>query len=727
MRKPTTISIVVPVYNVEHYLEECLKSILAQTYKDSEIILVDDGSTDNSGKLCDKYSNKFDFISVIHKQNEGVNFARRDGFIASRGDFIAFVDSDDILAPDYIATHIDLINKTFADITVGKTHNFYGESLSQNEIDQCQVKGEKLDYTVCTEKRKILSAFMTSLPPYGNMVLMCVWSKLYRRKVLEGINWEIANYRHGEDYFINIQAYDNANSVCFINEYCYYYRRDRTEKLTLNARHNTTPQGKKISNFTYIKELKSFYEQISKKRKIDLTKEIVITQCRLYTYWLDKLIDMNQLSSDLWDKYIKNELVPLIPQFKTKNFCDYTRENLTYGEKLHKDLGIKLEAIYKNQEIEKYLQYKIATIKESLSKPQIYMDYSNAWVIMDRPDSSTDNGYHFYKWMRSNHPGTKVFYVISGDSKDVENLKSEGFNLVFTNTGQHKELLDKCDVEIYAYYTFNLCPQRTDFNSIKVYLGHGVKLNNSLNPGLSKNDLFVTTFKREYEFFKKEHQDFITIQTGLPRFENLVKDSTDKKEQIVIAPQWRRWLNKKANKQDNYFIQWSNFLNSKELKKMSYNHVLLFMIHPELETKSAFIKIPSYIETCKYNELGATNLQKLIKQTKLMITDFSSIAVDYAIAGADIIYFQFDREEYYKNHTAGKGWFDYDDDGFGPVFFNTNDLRKYIERYPGTSRSDKKIYGNRLKHLLSNDNQVLETPSQNLYQQIVKHWKNRNS
>jgi glycosyltransferase involved in cell wall biosynthesis len=727
MRNTVTVSIVVPVYNVERYLDDCIKSILAQKHKTLEVILVDDGSTDNSGTMCDQYAKKFDFIHVIHKSNEGVNYARRDGFFKSQGEFIAFVDSDDIIALDFISTHLDLLNKTNSDISVGKTHSFYGESLTKSEVDQCQVKGEHLDYSVWTDKKVILSAFMTTLPPYGNMALMCLWSKLYRREILENVNWEIANYTHGEDYFINVQAYDNAISVCYINEYCYYYRRNRTEKLTLNAQYNKTPNGEKINNLAYVKELKSVYEQITKKRNLDLSKEIVITQCRLYTYWLDKLIDMNLLSSDLWDKYIKNELIPLIPKFKSKSFSNYMRENLTYGEKRHKDLCTKLDPIYENQEIEKFFQNKISIIKESLKKPQISNDYTNAWVVMDRPYSATDSGYHFYKWMKEHNPNVNIFYVIDTDSKDVPILESEGFNLVFTGTEQHINLLNKCIVEVYAYYTFNLCPQRTEFNSIKVYLGHGIKLNNSLNPGLSKNDLFVTTFKREFEFFKKNHQDFTTIQTGLPRFENLLKTSNEQKNHIVIAPQWRRWLNKKANKEDNYFVQWTNFLQSKELKDLSSKHKITFMIHPELEAKSDFLYIPKYIETLRYQDLGAMRLQKLINQTKLLITDFSSIAVDYTIAGADIIYFQFDRDEYYDNHTAKKGWYDYDNDGFGPVFFNINDLKKYIASYPETSESDRNIYKNRLDSLLNNDNHVLETPSENVYENIVEHLKNKES
>lgn len=727
MNKQPKVSIIVPVYNVERYLEDCLESIFSQTYRNIEIILVDDGSTDSSGTICESYKNSQSNIIIIHKTNQGVNYARRDGFKASSGEFIVFVDSDDIISPDFIRTHVKMLLNTSTDITVGKVHNFYGESLSQNEIEQCNVKGAHLDYMVWKNKKDILSAFITSSPPYNNMALMCTWSKLYKREVIEKVNWKIANYKHGEDYFINLQAYNEANSVCFINEYCYYYRRNRSDKLTQNLQYNISPDKEKISNFEYVKRLTQNYKNFSNKENLDLSKEIIITQCRLYTYWLAKLIDTGELSIDLWNKYIIDRLVPLIPNFKSQDFRDYMRENLVYGEKLYQDLYVKLNSIYENQKLEKYLQYKISLLNVLTNRPQNYIDYTDAWVVMDRPDSSTDNGYHFYKWMKKYHPNENIFYVINSDSKDISSLKSENFNLVFTNTDQHKELLNKCLVEIYAYYTFNSCKERTIFNSLKVYMGHGIKLNNSLNPGLSKNDLFVTTFKKEFDFFTENHQDFRTIQTGLPRFENLIKKSEILKDHIVIAPQWRRWLNKKVTKNNNYFIQWSDIINSNELEYLSSKYKVIFMIHPELEIKLDLLSIPKYVETLRYSDLGAIKLQNLMKRTVLMITDFSSVAVDYSISGSNITYFQFDRNEYYKDHTTEKGWFNYDNDGFGPVFFKSEDLIKYLIKQDKNNFRSETKYTKRLEGLINNNFEMLKSPSENLYKQIIDTLKKKSA
>ena len=94
------LSVIVPVYNTKKYLRECVDSILAQTYKNYEIILVDDGSTDGSAEVCDEYADKYDVISVIHKENCGLLHTRKVGFLAAKGIYISYIDSDDFIEPE---------------------------------------------------------------------------------------------------------------------------------------------------------------------------------------------------------------------------------------------------------------------------------------------------------------------------------------------------------------------------------------------------------------------------------------------------------------------------------------------------------------------------------------------------------------------------------------------------------------------------------------------------
>ena len=119
------ISIVVPVYNVENYIEECINSIINQTYKNLEIILVDDGSTDSSGKICDKFAKNDDRIKVIHKKNEGLGKTRNVRILESTGDYLFFVDSDDFIDLNTIEKLYNRSNNGTMDLVICDYYKYY--------------------------------------------------------------------------------------------------------------------------------------------------------------------------------------------------------------------------------------------------------------------------------------------------------------------------------------------------------------------------------------------------------------------------------------------------------------------------------------------------------------------------------------------------------------------------------------------------------------------------
>ena len=125
MKKQDLISIVVPIYNVEKYLEKCINSIIIQTYKNIEIILVNDGSTDSSGKICDIYLKIDKRIKVVHKKNGGLSDARNVGIENAKGKYIAFIDSDDFLDSDFIEILYNLIIEYNADVSCCKCNVIY--------------------------------------------------------------------------------------------------------------------------------------------------------------------------------------------------------------------------------------------------------------------------------------------------------------------------------------------------------------------------------------------------------------------------------------------------------------------------------------------------------------------------------------------------------------------------------------------------------------------------
>ena len=136
------ISVIVPVYNCKKYIKKCVDSIINQTFKDLEIILIDDGSTDESGKICDELKLKDSRIKVIHQENKGVSAARNEGVKASSGDYISFVDGDDYLSEDMYEFLYDNLKKSGADISVcGIVNCFLKEDGSEKMVKQSSFNG----------------------------------------------------------------------------------------------------------------------------------------------------------------------------------------------------------------------------------------------------------------------------------------------------------------------------------------------------------------------------------------------------------------------------------------------------------------------------------------------------------------------------------------------------------------------------------------------------------
>jgi glycosyltransferase involved in cell wall biosynthesis len=184
------VSIIVPVYNVEQYLKECIESILAQTWKNFEVILVDDGSTDSSGKICDEYSQKKEFISVIHKKNGGLSSARNAGIDVAQGDYLAFIDSDDVVHPRYLSELVAIVKKEKADLAAC---NFCVGSL-------CRWKNfSEVKYDIrCNED--VLKKMNDN-----DVVVTVAWNKLYHAKFFReyGLRYPVGKIH--EDMFLTPQ------------------------------------------------------------------------------------------------------------------------------------------------------------------------------------------------------------------------------------------------------------------------------------------------------------------------------------------------------------------------------------------------------------------------------------------------------------------------------------------------------------------------------------------
>ena len=206
-------SIIVPVYNVENYLRECVDSILAQTYMDFELILLDDGSTDTSGKICDEYALRDSRIKVIHKENGGHISARRTGLNIATGQYICFVDSDDLISCNLLQKTYDIISRFSSDIITFKWMNIDLSGKPLREETPVFAEGE-ISKEVYFQKM-LSSASLNSL---------C--KKICRRTLFDlDKNYScFYNIYNGEDLLQSIPLVYNASSFYYIDQSLYLYR-----------------------------------------------------------------------------------------------------------------------------------------------------------------------------------------------------------------------------------------------------------------------------------------------------------------------------------------------------------------------------------------------------------------------------------------------------------------------------------------------------------------------
>ena len=213
------ISIVVPVYNVEKYLNRCIDSIVSQTYRTLEIILVDDGSADNSGSICDKYAGKDVRIKVIHKNNGGLGFARNSGLDIATGKYVTFIDGDDYIGKTHIEEMYALIQNTKTDTCMGGHTKVYAnkEVLHKNV---CAGKVYKNDV-----KAEILPRMCGASPKGEDYIEMSVCMVLLSNEIIKEHHLRFVSEREyvSEDLVFDFEYYPVSKGVCISQQVDYYY------------------------------------------------------------------------------------------------------------------------------------------------------------------------------------------------------------------------------------------------------------------------------------------------------------------------------------------------------------------------------------------------------------------------------------------------------------------------------------------------------------------------
>ena len=212
------VSIIVPVYQVEHYIRRCIDSILAQSFTDFELILVDDGSTDRSGQICDEYARMDARVKVVHTKNVRAAEARNKGINLARGNYLMFIDSDDSIAPTMVESLYQSILEKNADIA-SCNYLYFWKNDSAKDFPT-NVKLEVLSGTEIFYKRK-------NERNYGYWTV--VWNKLYKKEIFENIRFRSGKYF--EDEFFANDIYQMDIKIVTIPECLYYYRQHENSTM----------------------------------------------------------------------------------------------------------------------------------------------------------------------------------------------------------------------------------------------------------------------------------------------------------------------------------------------------------------------------------------------------------------------------------------------------------------------------------------------------------------
>ena len=319
------------------------------------------------------------------------------------------------------------------------------------------------------------------------------------------------------------------------------------------------------------------------------------------------------------------------------------------------------------------------------------------WLVSELKDTCRDNGYHFFKYVRENHPSDYCFYVIDKKSKDYSKIKEYGnivpygglkFWLYYMaadkNIGTNKAFDPNHPLFYVLHNYLNL------YNNC-VFLQHGITKDDApmFYYKNTKYKLFICGARPEYEYIKSKfgYPENNLKYTGFARFDNL-HDIHINCKQILIMPTWRNWLGREVNflssienfKDTDYYKKWNNLLNDDDFISYIESNELNVKFYPHYQMSAYVHFFKSKSKNIKILNNEEEDIQKLLIESALLITDFSSVYMDFAYMKKPVIYYQFDREEY-RQKQLQEGYFDYLKDGFGPVVESRYDLINELKKF----------------------------------------------
>lgn len=318
------VTLIIPVYNSEKYISKCLDSILNQTYKDYEILIVNDGSKDNSKQIIDKYKDEYpEKIISIEQENKGVSVTRNESIKKANGKYIMFIDNDDYLDKDYIETFVNEIEKEDYDIVLG-------------------------GYRRITEEGKILRQLKLKDTEWSRLMIVAPWAKIYKKQFLIDNDITFLKNNLGEDVYFNLKAMFATKKIKII-DYIGYNWFFNTKSVS-----NTTQ--KDITQLQVYELLNSCYDELKKCNLLEENYDIIKTYFTRYIVWLIYFSTKKLDKEIIYKEYDKlfNWLENRFPDYKKNKMIGFTKPK---GESLSIRLFTNFFMIAHKFHLAKFLTY----------------------------------------------------------------------------------------------------------------------------------------------------------------------------------------------------------------------------------------------------------------------------------------------------------------------------------------------------------------------------------
>ena len=260
------ISIIMPVYNSEHYLKQAIDSVLSQTYQNFELILLDDGSTDASGSMCDAAAQQDQRISVVHKQNEGICRTRNLGIQLAKGDYLYFMDNDDTIDPNALSLLMDVAAKYDPDLIL-----FGTELVSVKDGAVRSVRNRNLERRICSSFEQVGEYYPQLL---AEDMLVCVWDKFYKAELIHknGVFFDPFFTHGGEDFHFNLQLIRSVNRLVNLPDVLYHYVIRDVQSTYCKFNQNTYEHA--IKNLKVMIELQDTFSNQQQQKQVLYSKYV---------------------------------------------------------------------------------------------------------------------------------------------------------------------------------------------------------------------------------------------------------------------------------------------------------------------------------------------------------------------------------------------------------------------------------------------------------------------